>query len=165
MTKKKRIFIVLAIIAALAVAFCLWYTRPRTFDDLLDGRTVTDLAAAGIFMDNVNGKMESHSYSLSQTEQSKEAAQGFAEILSGSRYRASLRSFFPMPTSFDSFGPFSISGVVILDDGSDLFITVLGPTVLFSGDGFPSIASADKDLAQRLFDYLAEHGVSGSAEE
>ncbi len=164
---KKRVLIALAIIAALiaalAVAFCLWYTRPRTFDDLLDGRTVTDLAAVGTHGSNDNGTARSDSYTLNQSEQGKAAAQGFVEVLADSRYRARLRSALPPPSSYSS--PISIQVVMILDDGSTLLISVLDREVLFSGDGFPSVAAGDKDLAMRLYTYLAEYGVEPEARE
>lgn len=163
MTKKKRILIVLAVVAALAVAFCLWYTRPRTFADLLEGRAVTDLAAAGVFMDNVKGKIESQSYTLSQTEQGKEAAQGLLQILSDSRYRASLRSLLPLPDQISHKGSVPVLYVTVimgLDDGSSMSLICADDQVRFDSS---FIASGADGLTADLFDYLAEHGVSGSA--
>lgn len=165
MTKKKRILIALAVIAALAVVFCLWYTRPRTFDGLLDGRTVTDLAAAGVFMDNVKGKIESHSYTLSQTEQGQKTAQGLIQILSGSRYRVRLRSLLPLPDQISGRGSVPILYVTVimgLDDGSSLSLICTDDQVRF---GRALIAAGEEGLTEALFDYLAEHGLAPEARE
>lgn len=166
MTKKKKaVLIILAVTAALAVAFCLWYTRPRTFDGLLDGRTVTDLAATGVYMDNVKGKIESHSYSLSQTEQGKEAAQGLIQILSGSRYRVRLRSLLPLPDRISHSGNVPVLYVIAimeLGDGSSLSLICTDDQVRF---GRALIASGEDGLTEALFAYLAEHGLAPDARE
>lgn len=160
MTKKKRILIVLAVVAALAVAFCLWYTRPRTFEDLLDGRAVTDLAVVGIHGYNDKGTARSDSYTLSQTNQGQEAAQGLIQILSGSRYRTSLRSLLPLPDQISDTSTLYVYVMMGLDDGSGLSLIFINDQVRFDSS---FITSGEDGLTAALFDYLAEHGVSGSA--
>lgn len=166
MTKKKKtVLITLAVVAALAVVFCLWYTRPRTFGDLLDGRTVTDLAASGIFMGNVNGEIESRSYDLSQTNQGKKAAQGLIQILAGSRYRASLRSLLPLPDRISHKGSdpiLYVSVIMGLDDGSSMSLICTDDQLRI---GSALIAAGEDGLTEALYGYLAEHGVAPEARE
>lgn len=161
---KKRALIALSIATAVLVIFCLWYTRPRTFEDLLDGRTITDFAASGCKFSIRNGIPHADAFSIDCKQQGSQVIDDMAELMADSRYRVQLLSLLPLPSLYredENTSSASVNMSLVLDDGSPLFICYLGNQVHFYGDSTFIATAVEDQTAELLFSYLSENGVRG----
>ena len=97
MTKKKRVtlIVVLALVLAAAI-FCLWYTRPMTFEQLMPG--VTDLSSCREIQIYAHyqpaGSPREESYNFTLTQDNPIFDQ-MLSLFEDQTYRRSLRSLLP----------------------------------------------------------------------
>ena len=82
-------------VLAVVVVFCLWYTRPRSFEKLVGDVEFQNFSMVAITMDNKGGKMVSDSWQLDSYEGREDTVRVLKDILQSCQYRVSLRSLLP----------------------------------------------------------------------
>ena len=153
-------------VLAVVVVFCLWYTRPRSFEELVGD---------GEFQ---NFSIITHTTEANTTERIKESWQfdshgefgaELRDILQSCEYRVSLRSLLP----FSDPGP-------VYEDGN---LTVLLSAVTGTEEGFTSMycgtaatfsvhgrsiltQGQDPDISLKILAFVQEHGwITSSSKE
>ena len=161
MKKKKARAVVVILLAAILLA-CLVYTRPKTLDQLMEGREITSLAAVTIQTSISYGRVQQDTWNLSHEQASPAVIADLREIMSTTRYRTSLRTLL-QPSSFEREGDRTVMLIMVLDDGSSLTIDYFGDElVMFNHWDAPTrlfLCPLDKEICTRLSDHLMEIGT------
>ena len=142
---------------AVVVIFCLWYTRPRSFEDLV---------GSGEFQ---NFSITTHTVEANATERNKENWQfesrefgaELREILQSCEYRVSLRSLLPFPDPGPIYGDgdatILLSAVTGTEEG--FMSTYRGTAATFSVNGRTILTQVqDPDISQKIIAFVQEHG-------
>lgn len=161
MSRKKKLTLILV---PLVLLLLLWYTRPRSFEDLVDGREAVDLAAQATCPGVSGGAFHFNTWNISNSDHGNQAAAGVRELLASTHYRLRLRNLLPLPLPTSHNGPeTAIQMVTILDDESTLLISFWGDEVIFSGDDMEIVTTAvDKTTADRIVSYMNEYAPANS---
>ena len=152
--------IVLGTLAVILV-FCLWYTRPRSFEELAGSGEFQNFSMVAVTMGNKGGKMVSDSWQLDSYEGRENMNGALREILQSCKYRVSLRSLLP----FDNYSHTIPGGDVLvinlaagLEDGSSVFASYEGATVTLSADRVIIAKAVDKEIGNKLLAFVQENG-------
>lgn len=157
---KKKTKIILAILAVVLV-FCLWYTRPRSFEELAGDGRITSVSVTAGFVGNRNGKAYSHVWIVDSSEGRDYVNSGIEDILKSCKYRVSLKSLLPFSSSYSISGKndiFFISIAAVMEDGSSFFGHYYGATARLELDKTLMVQATDKDISEKLLAYAQEFG-------
>lgn len=164
----KRRWIVLAAALGLVV-FCLWYTRPRNFTDLIGGEPIVSIAGSVSLSSVENGKPKSESWSMSKETESEEILAGLADLIESCQYRVRLRNLLPFwrraVRETEVGSPSALLAAAVGDGGAGtvFFLCQEGNAELqvISPEGECReilTAPVDKELAEKLYAYMMEYG-------
>lgn len=152
--------IALSVLAVLII-FCLWYTRPRSFEELAGDGEFQNFSMVAIAMRNKDGRASRDSWQLDSYDGREKTIGALREILQSCQYRVSLRSLFPFSDSYlisgDKGAPM-IHLVAVLEDGSSLFAIYRGTAVMLSMDNTIVAKAMDKEIGEKLLAYTQEFG-------
>ena len=156
---KKKAKIILAILAVVLV-FCLWYTRPRSFEELTGDRSITYVGITAGVAENQNGKAYTHAWSVDSSEGRDYVISGMEDILKSCKYRVSLRSLLPFSSAFEipGKGDILINIAAVMEDGSFFIGNYKGATATLEFDKTVIMQAADKDISEKLLAYAQEFG-------
>lgn len=155
MSRKRKIALgVLAVI----VVFCLWYTRPRSFDDLVGDKAFQNISLIAVTDDEEGRHQEA--WRLNSSDGREETAAALREILQSCQYRVSLRSLLP----FHNLG--SVNGdrntailLAVTGAGACFTATYQGPKARFGIDGRTILTRAqDQAIAEKILTFMKEYG-------
>ena len=158
MSKRRKItFVVLAVI----LVFCLWYTRPRSFNELVGDSEIenfTIITTTPVFK---NGRPDFEVWTLEVQENGQETA-AFREILQNSRYRASLinliPSFLDNGTVFGK-GDSIIHFGIVLEDGEVALAICRGYGVTFKLDRNWKTRATDRNISEKIMALVQQYGA------
>ena len=162
MSRKRTI--TLGVLAVILVFF-LWYTRPRSFEELVgDGRVKSISMSASIFVFE-EGLPHFDTWGVDSLEGREAVNEELEALLNSCKYRVSLRSFFTFLDSFrgsysipgDKGDPFIVWGAV-LEDGSTVSAQYRGSTVSITTDNRIIAKATDKEIGDKLAAYIQEFG-------
>lgn len=148
-------------VLAVVVVFYLWYTRPRSFEELVGDVEFQNFSMVAITMDNKGGKMVSDSWQLDSYEGREDTVRVLKDILQSCQYRVSLRSLLPFSDNFSGsvdIGTPMIQLIAGLEDESSFFAFYRGETVMLSTDKTIIAKAVDKDIGDKLLAYTQEFG-------
>lgn len=156
---KKRTKIILAILAVVLV-FCLWYTRPRSFEDLAGEGNITSVSMIAQIPGVENGKPYINVWMVDSHEDRSYVNSGIEDILKSCKYRVSLRSLLPFPSVYDipGNGDILINIAAVMNDGSSFTGNYKGATATLEFDKVVVMQAADKDISEKLLAYTQEFG-------
>lgn len=156
---KKRTKIILAILAMILV-FCLWYTRPRSFEDLAGAGNITSVSVIAQISGVENGEPYINVWMVDSHEDRSYVNSGIEDILKSCKYRVSLRSLLPFSSVYEisGKGDLLINIVAVLDDGSFFAGNYKGATATLEFDKVVVMQAADKDISEKLLAYAQEFG-------
>ncbi|MBD5169616.1 MAG: hypothetical protein HDT20_05815 [Oscillibacter sp.] len=157
---KKKTKIILAILAVVLV-FCLWYTRPRSFEELAGDGHITSVSISAGIAGNRNGKAYTHAWIVDSNEGRDYVNSGIEDILKSCKYRVSLRSLLPFPSSYSISGKNDILFITIMadmEDGSSFCGSYYGATARLEFDKTVMVQATDKDISEKLLAYAQEFG-------
>ena len=152
-------------VLAVLIVFCLWYTRPRSFDDLIgDGRVKSISMVTSIYVFE-EGLPHYDVWTVDSHEGREAVNEELEALLKSCKYRVSLRSFFTFLDSFrgsysipgDKGDPFIVWGAV-LEDGSTVSAQYRGSTVSITTDNRIIAKATDKEIGDKLAAYIQEFG-------
>lgn len=152
--------IVLGVLAVIIV-FCLWYTRPRSFDKLVGDGEFQNFAMTALTMGNKGGKMVSDSWQLDSYEGREETARTLRELLQGCQYRVSLRSLLPFSNSGTVSSNASITAIVFVvgtENGDSFSAVYNGAAATFYADRTIVTRASDPDISEKLLAFAQEYG-------
>ncbi len=167
MSRKRKIG--LGVLAVLIV-FCLWYTRPRSFDDLIgDGRVKSISMVTSIYVFE-EGLPHYDVWTVDSHEGREAVNEELEALLKSCKYRVSLRTLFQFLDGFlddflDIYAPPKgenepiIDLVAVLDNDSSVFAVYRGATVTLEADRRMFVKAVDKEIADKLLAYAQEFGV------
>lgn len=167
MSRKRKI--TLGVLAVILVFF-LWYTRPRSFEELVgDGRVKSISMSASIFVFE-EGLPHFDTWGVDSLEGREAVNEELEALLKSCKYRVSLRTLFQFLDGFlndflDIYAPPKgenepiIDLVAVLDNGSSVFAVYRGATVTLEADRRMFVKAVDKEIADKLLAYAQEFGV------
>lgn len=152
-------------VLAVLVIFCLWYTRPRSFEELALRGKIDNMAASAVVTDFSSGLADMKSWDIDSHEGRDTVIEDMEAILNSCKYRVSLRSFFTFLDSFrgsysipgDKGDPFIVWGAV-LEDGSTVSAQYRGSTVSITTNNRIIAKATDKEIGDKLAAYIQEFG-------
>lgn len=144
--------IMLGVLAVLIV-FCLWYTRPRSFEELAGDGKITFISMlamesnppVGISVWGLDGD-ESHSEIISEA----------ADILESGKYRASLINLIPFLSVPDTTKQVNID--ITKDNDFFFWADFSGSTAVFHFDEHEIVYNLNDSVTEKLFAYTQEFG-------
>ena len=157
---KKKTKIILAILAVILV-FCLWYTRPRSFEELAGDGHITSVSIAAGTAGNRNGEAYTHAWIVDSNEGRDYVNSGIEDILKSCKYRVSLRSLLPFPSSYNISGKKNILFInigLVMEDGSFFTGGFYGASARLDFDKTMVVRATDKDISEKLLAYAQEFG-------
>lgn len=160
---RKRWIALGALVCLLAAVFCLWYTRPRSFQELIGEEEFRNYSMAAVVMGNRGGEIVSESWHLASYDEGREDTIGaFRELLESCRYRVRLRNLLPFPGSYSRTTNQDIRFIqlgAVLEDDSYFSATYEGASVLLFTDGGTVFARAeDEKIGEKLLAFVQEYG-------
>lgn len=157
MTKKKKAALAVLV---LAVMFCLWYTRPRSFEDLAGAGNITSVSVVAQTSGIENGDLSFNIWMVDSHEDRGYVNSGIEDILRSCKYRVSLRSLLPFPSSYEipGEGDILINIAAVMDDGSFFTGNYKGATATLEFDKIVVMQAVDKDISEKLLAYAQEFG-------
>lgn len=152
-------------ILAIIIVFCLWYTRPRSFEDLAGTGEIQNYSLIVSAFLTEDGKPVSENWIAEGREDRDNTGAALKDILNSCKYRASLRSLLPLPSHDTIRGEGNIiaSCSVILDDESNFMGIFRGQTATIDFDRRIILKAEDKDISQKLFEFARTHGKLSSS--
>ena len=152
---KKKTKIVLVVLAVVLV-FCLWYTRPRSFEELAGKGSITSVSMIGVEY----GKPYINVWMVDGDEDHGYVNSGIEDILKSCKYRVSLRSLLPFPSVYDipGKGDVLINIAAVMEDGSFFTGNYKGSTATLKFDKTVVVQATDKDISEKLLAYAQEFG-------
>lgn len=156
--KKKRTAAFAVVI--LALIFCLWYTRPRSFEDLAGEGSMTSVSVIAQISGIETGEPYINVWMVDSQEGRGYVNSGIENILKSCKYRASLRSLLPFPSVYEipGNGEILINIAAVMDDGSFFTGNYKGATATLDFDRRMVIQASDKSLSEKLLAYAQEFG-------
>lgn len=156
--KKKRTAALAVLI--LALIFCLWYTRPRSFEELAGAGNITYVSVIAQIPGVENGEPYINVWVIDSQEDRGYVNSGIEDILESCKYRVSLRSLFPFPSVYDipGNGDILINIAAVMDDDSFFTGNDKGATATLEFDKIVVMQAADKDISEKLLAYAQEFG-------
>ncbi len=145
-------------VLAFMVIFCLWYTRPRSFEDLVGD---------GEFQNFI---IKTHAVEANATERIKEEWQfdsrgefeaELREILQSCKYRVRLRSLLPFTNPEPIYGDGSVTVFLLAVTGTEenFSSTYRGTAATFRVNGRTILTQVqDPDILQKILAFVQEHG-------
>lgn len=160
----KKLKIALGVLA-LIVVFCLWYTRPRSFDDLTGTGEVKNYSMIVSVTSTEDGKAISENWIVNGRTDRDNTGAALKEVLNGCKYRVSLRSLLPFPSHDTIRGEGNIiaSCSMVLNDGSDFMGTFRGQTAAIRSDRTILLKAEDKEISKKLFEFAKTYGELSSS--
>ncbi len=168
MSRKRKI--TLGVLAVILV-FCLWYTRPRSFEELVgDGRVKSISMSASIFVFE-EGLPHYDTWGVDSFEGRETVNEELEALLKSCKYRVSLRTLFQFLDGFlndflDIYalpkgeGEPRVHLDAVLDNDSIVFARYSGATVTLTVDyRHIFVKAVDKEIADKLLAYAQEVGV------
>lgn len=167
MSRKRKI--TLGVLAVILVFF-LWYTRPRSFEELVgDGRVKSISMSASIFVFE-EGLPHFDTWGVDSLEGREAVNEELEALLKSCKYRVSLRTLFQFLDGFlndflDIYalpkgeGEPIVHLAAVLDNDSSVFASYRGATVTLTADRRMFVKAVDKEIADRLLAYAQEFGV------
>ena len=162
--KKKLILIALAVV----ILFCLWYTRPKSWNDLAGSCGEVQEVSAGVRIWWYDDALEhqSQSYSL-RVDGDSDTAKELLLLLENNRYRRMLQTIFPR-NSIDG-GDYSACeinaatlSVNLVYGDTVLYMSVMGDRLSFGNlntNGLRAYTIQDPSLSDALSRFIMEHGT------
>lgn len=146
-------------VLAVLIVFCLWYTRPRSFDKLVGDGEFQNFAMTALTMGNKGGKMVSDSWQLDSYEGREETARALRELLQGCQYRVSLRSLLPFSNSRTTSSNITTIVFAVGTENGDSFSAVYNgaAATFYTGRTIVTRAS-DPDISEKLLAFAQEYG-------
>ena len=156
---KKKTKIILAILAVVLV-FCLWYTRPRSFEELAGDGSITSVSVIAQTPGIENGDLNINVWMVDGDEDHGYVNSGIEDILKSCKYRVSLRSLLPFSSAFEipGKGDILINIAAVMEDGSFFIGNYKGATATLEFDKTVIMQAADKDISEKLLAYAQEFG-------
>lgn len=157
-------------VLAVLIVFCLWYTRPRSFDDLIgDGRVKSISMVTSIYVFE-EGLPHYDVWTVDSHEGREAVNEELEALLKSCKYRVSLRTLFQFLDGFlddflDIYAPPKgenepiIDLVAVLDNDSSVFAVYRGAAVTLTADRRMFVKAVDKEIADKLLAYAQEFGV------
>ncbi len=167
MSRKRKI--TLGVLAVILV-FCLWYTRPRSFEELVGDRRVKSISMTASTLVFGDGLPHYDTWTVDSYEGREIVNEELEAILKSCKYRVSLRTLFQFLDGFlndfldiyappkDEMDPWISLGAV-LDDDSSVWMVYRGATITLTADRCMFVKAVDKEIADRLLAYAQEFGV------
>lgn len=157
MTKKKKAALAVLV---LAVIFCLWYTRPRSFESLAGNGNITSVSMVAQTSEIENGDFSFNIWMVDSHEDRGYVNSGIEDILKSCKYRVSLRSLLPFPSSYEipGEGVILINIAAVMDDGSFFTGNYKGSTATLNFAKTIVIQASDKSISEKLLAYAQEFG-------
>ena len=153
MRRKRKI--ALAVLAVIIV-FCLWYTRPRSFDDLVGEGEFQNFSLIATKDSEPSGALQ-----LDSSGGRGETAGALREILQSCQYRVSLRSLFPLPNLGAGRGSGETTILISAATGEDEWFTAAyqGAAAEFGSNGRTIFTRAqDQAIAEKILAFVKEYG-------
>lgn len=153
-------------VLAVLIVFCLWYTRPRSFEELVgDGRVKSISMVTSIYVFE-EGLPHFDVWTVDSHEGREAVNEELEALLKSCKYRVSLRTLFQFLDGFlDIYAPPKgenepiIDLVAVLDNDSSVFAVYRGATVTLEADRRMFVKAVDKEIADKLLAYAQEFGV------
>ena len=157
-------------VLAVVVVFCLWYTRPRSFEELVgDGRVKSISMVTSIYVFE-EGLPHFDVWTVDSHEGREAVNEELEALLKSCKYRVSLRTLFQFLDGFlndflDIYalpkgeGEPIIDLVAVLDNDSSVFAVYRGASVTLEADRRMFVKAVDKEIADKLLAYAQEFGV------
>lgn len=137
-------------VLAVLIVFCLWYTRPRSFEELAGGRKA-------IFISMIAMESDPPAGISAWGMDSDESCREIIEILESSKYRASLIDLIPfLPAPNDT----KQVNIDVTQDGDGFFwINCRGSVAVFHFDDKEAVYHLNGSVTEELFAYAREFGT------
>jgi hypothetical protein len=157
-------------VLAVLIVFCLWYTRPRSFEELVgDGRVKSISMVTSIYVFE-EGLPHFDVWTVDSHEGREAVNEELEALLKSCKYRVSLRTLFQFLDGFlndflDIYAPPKgenepiIDLVAVLDNDSSVFAVYRGASVTLEADRRMFVKAVDKEIADKLLAYAQEFGV------
>ncbi len=157
-------------VLAVVVVFCLWYTRPRSFEELVgDGRVKSISMVTSIYVFE-EGLPHYDVWTVDSHEGREAVNEELEALLKSCKYRVSLRTLFQFLDGFlddflDIYAPPKgenepiIDLVAVLDNDSSVFAVYRGASATLEADRRMFVKAVDKEIADKLLAYAQEFGV------
>lgn len=158
MSKKWKILLG---VGAAIIVFCLWYTRPRSFDSLVGSGEFQNFSMLATASWTSDGKAGSDTWQLDNNGGREETAGMLKDILQSCQYRVSLRSLLPFPNPRQIYGDGSIiiSFMVVTGEEEGFGAVYRGKAAEFSIHGKTLLTQAQNpDITEKLLTFAQEHG-------
>ncbi|MBD5162849.1 MAG: hypothetical protein HDT14_12730 [Oscillibacter sp.] len=157
MTKRRKATLAILV---LALIFCLWYTRPRSFEDLAGEGNITSISVIAQIPGIETGEPYINVWTVDSQEDRDYVNSGIEDILKSCKYRVSLRSLFPFPSVYDipGKGEILINIAAVMDDGSFFTGNYKGATATLDFDKRMVIQASDKSISEKLLAFAQEFG-------
>lgn len=165
MSKKWKIL--LGVLAVLIV-LCLWYTRPRSFEDLAGDWEVKSFAASAVDFGNRGGQAYSESWTVDDREGPENVCGELGAIMKSCKYRVSLWDSLLVNVRGLFSGWYSPPGDknahtmvqlgAVLEDESTVHAIYNGSTVTFMADSTLVARASDKEIGDKLLAYIQKFG-------
>lgn len=152
--------IALGVLTAIIV-FCLWYTRPRNFDDLVGSGEFQNFSMLATVAWTSDGKAGSDTWQLDSYEGREETAGMLKNILQSCQYRVSLRSLLPLPNPGPIYGEgnITISFMVVTGVEEGFGAICCGTAVEFTHGGRTFLTQVqDPDITEKILALAQEYG-------
>ena len=162
----------IGLVVLIALVFCMWYTRPRSFRDFIGDEPVASIAGLGLLFQVEHGTPKSQSWTMDYQSRSEEILEGLLELAESCQYRVRLRNLLPVwrETELEIGVPRTTVYATLGKDGAGSIAaeyTKNRVTIWVTSSGGKSreflASSVDRELAERLYEYMEEYGISGSA--
>lgn len=162
MSKKQKI--ALGVLAVLIV-FCLWYTRPRSFEELFGIGEIKNYSMIVSAASTEDGKAVSENWIVEGREDRDNTGTVLKEILNSCKYRVTLRSLFPIPSHSTIYGEGSITANfgIIFDNESNISGIYRGQTATINFDQAIIVKAEDKDISKKLLEFAKTYGQLSSS--
>ena len=156
---KKKTKVILAVLAVILV-FCLWYTRPRSFEELAGKGSITFVSMIAQIPGVEYGEPYINVWMVDGDEDHGYVNSGIEDILKSCKYRVSLRSLLPFPSVYDipGKGDILINIAAVMEDGSFFTGNYKGSTATLKFDKTVVVQATDKDISEKLLAYAQEFG-------
>lgn len=147
-------------VLAVIILFCLWYTRPRSFDDLVGSGEFQNFSLIAMNSGLKNGVPSTDTWQVDSYKGREETSNVLHELLQSCQYRVSLKSLLPFsdPTTIPGEGNTIIHFAVITENGDDFTAIYKGAAATFYADRTIVTRASDPDISEKLLAFVQEYG-------
>lgn len=165
---KKKLLLSLCLMAIAVVAFCLWYTRPKTFWQATGMNRDNITGASGYAVEGhvTAGQASLQTWMLNDLTPGQEDYEGLLELLEQPSYRASLENLLPPSSSHPAANVTAWVSFSFADDLVTVQADYPGKVwISFTGRHSRTLvfSVSPRDLNETLADFIQQQGVAGNS--